>query len=331
MLSRLQDEACDAGWLVISDDASPGVLHRILHSSLPRVVNGLDADVRRTLSGVGLWHFSADFHVVDGRRNQEPLLRTDLEHVAGATDNRGILITIDEVALGRTQRQELGRLALEISHAMAQGVNVMVAFAGVKVDLDELLRQPHMTFLRRSRELVFRRLTPHETSRVLRETAEVGGRDVSDDALRAMMSVSQGYPYLVQLMGDYAWRHGEDDGPITRDAAEAARALAITAVQDRVISRAYDDLSDVDKQFVLAMAQDEERTKIADIVTRMGSYGQYVQTYKNRLIDSGYVESDGHGYVRFSLPYLGHYLRTMADDLPAADDGWSDFPPPALG
>lgn len=330
MLSRLQDEARDAGWMVVSDDASPGVLDRILHSSLPQVINGLDGNVRRHLAGVGLWQFSADFHVVDERREQRPLLRYDLLRLAEASDNRGILITIDEVASGRTQRQELNRLALELSHAMAEGVNVMVAFAGVKVDLDNLLRESHMTFLRRSREMIFRRLSPLETRRVLQQTAEVGGRGVDPAALDVMLRVTQGYPYLVQLMGDFAWRHAPEDGCIGVAAAEAARDQAITAVQDRVVSRAFDDLSDVDKQFVLSMAEDEDRTKIADLVQRLGVSDQYVQNYKRRLIASGYVESDGHGYVRFSLPYLGHYLRTMADDRPLPDDGWGAFPPPAL-
>lgn len=332
MLSRLKDEARTAGWLVIGDDASPGVHDRVLHSSLPQLINGLDLGVRRHLAGLGVWHFSADFQVVDDRRVQRPLLRHDLEHLAAVTDNRGVLITIDEVASGRTQRQELGRLALEISHAMSQGVNIMVAFAGIKVDLDALLRESHMTFLRRSRELTFRRLTAQETRFVFTRTAEVGGRGISPEALRLMMRVSQGYPYLVQLMGDYAWRSGEGGAPISVEDAEEARRRAVTAVQERVISRAYDDLSEVDRKFVLAMSQDEERTKIADLVSRLRESDQYIQVYKRRLIDSGYVEADGRGYVRFSLPYLGDYLRAMFSEPVERPDhgGWGEYPPPPM-
>lgn len=47
------------------------------------------------------------------------------------------------------------------------------------------------------------------------------------------------------------------------------------------------------------------RSKMSDIADRMGTYGQYVQIYKNRLIDSGYVQQDGRGYVTFSLRYFG--------------------------
>lgn len=145
-----------------------------------------------------------------------------------------------------------------------------------------------------------------------------------------MIAVSQGYPYLVQLVGDYAWRNNPQADVIDRADAEIAHDKAITAVQRRVISRVYQDLSDKDREFVRAMAVDTGRSKISDIVKRMDVSAQYAQVYKRRLIDTGYVTSDGHGYVAFSLPYLGEYVRSM-DSEPAGaatSDDWDDFPPP---
>lgn len=78
------------------------------------------------------------------------------------------------------------------------------------------------------------------------------------------------------------------------------------------------------------MALDEGRSKIADVKARMGKSDQYVQVYKNRLIDSGYVQSAGRGYVEFSLPYLDQYIKTLiGPDLAAEerpDDDWAAFP-----
>lgn len=94
----------------------------------------------------------------------------------------------------------------------------------------------------------------------------------------------------------------------------------------------YEDLSERDKDFVNAMAHDVTgRSKMSDIATRMGTYGQYVQIYKKRLLDSGYVQPDGRGYVAFSLPYLGDYIRSMAADESGNEfqtSDWSEFPPP---
>ena len=79
-----------------------------------------------------------------------------------------------------------------------------MAFAGIKVDLDELVRQEHTTFLRRSRTADFHRLSPRETRHVLAETARLGGQEFTAEALEMLIAAAQGYPYLVQLLGDYA-------------------------------------------------------------------------------------------------------------------------------
>lgn len=333
MLSRLHDSAREAGWIVLSDDASKGLMSRITESSIPREINRLHADTRTRLSSIGIWNFSASFEYVDRAREIKPLLRDDLIALSSVLNEQaGILITIDEVSSGKVRLRELSRFALEVAHAKQEGANIMIAFAGIKVDLNELVKNDHTTFIRRSRDLDFRRLTPRETAHVLEETARIAGRSIDADALELLVRVSQGYPYLIQLAGDYAWRNSPDAETLSYDDAEAAHEKAIRSVQKRVISRVYEDLSERDRDFVHAMAVDSDgRSKMSDIAARMGTYGQYVQIYKNRLIDSGYVQSDGHGYVTFSLPYLGDYIRSMTrerEDSEHFTDEWGAFPPP---
>lgn len=332
MLGILQDDARSAGWITIRDDASAGLMERVLESTIPSLINELDRATKTRLKSFGIWHFSAEFEYESRQREVKPLLRNDLIALSRATDNRGVLILIDEVSSGRTRLRELSRFALEVSHALTEGANIMVVLAGVKVGLDELLKQPHTTFLRRSRDLDFRRLSPDETRRVLRETTQQGGREISPEAEDKLLSISQGYPYLVQLAGDYAWRNNVEAPVIELADADAAHQRAVKAIERRVISRIYLDLSEKDQNFLKAMAPDEGKTRIASIVARMGVSDQYVQVYKQRLIDSGYVQSSGHGYVEFSLPYLRDYVRSTMDDWefeePQLADGWAKFPPP---
>ncbi|QBR75688.1 ATP-binding protein (plasmid) [Microbacterium sediminis] len=331
MLTMLQDAALEHGWLVISDDASSGLMERVMDTAIPSLLDKLEPATRTRLAGLGIWQLNAQLQYVDRHRQVKPLLRTDLIALSEHIGQAGILITIDEVSSGKTRLRELSRFALEVSHALQGGANVMIVFAGIKVDLDALLEQVHTTFLRRSKQLDFRRLTPKETRRVLEESIRIGGREIEEEALVRLVAVSQGYPYLVQLVGDYAWRNTPSALRISVADAEVAHEKAIKAVQRRVISRVYQDLSEKDREFVQAMAQDHGRSKISDIVNRMGVSAQYVQVYKRRLIDTGYVKADGHGYVAFSLPYLGDYVRSMTaerDEPVASRDEWDDFPPP---
>lgn len=230
MLGVMQGAAESAGWITISDDAGSGLMKRVMDSTIPNILNSLNEDIRVRLAGLGVWQFNAAFEYVDRRRDVTPLLRTDLIAISEATENRGILILIDEVSSGKTRLKELSRFVLEVSSAIATGINIVVVFAGVKIDLDELLKQAHMTFLRRSRELDFRRLSPVSTRKVLRETTEVGGRRMDLDAEELLVSVTQGYPYLIQLAGDYAWRASPHSGSISLADAEAAQVRAIAEV-----------------------------------------------------------------------------------------------------
>lgn len=334
MLTKLHDHARSRDWLLISDDASRGLMDRVMDSTIPRILSDFTPQARQRLSALGVWQFSAEWEYESRGRQVKPLLRHDLIALSEHTDNSGILITIDEVSSGKVRLRELSRFALEVSHALENGANIMIVFAGIKVDLDALLQQEHVTFLRRSKELNFTRLSPPDTQRVLRETIHIGGRFIDADALDLLTRVSQGYPYLVQLLGDYAWRATPWTESISLLDAEVAHQRGVKAVEQRVISRVYDDLSEVDKTFIKAMAEDEDRSKISDIVTRMDVSDQYVQVYKKRLIDSGYVQGDGRGYLRFSLPYLGQYVRSMVIPTEteglSRSDGWEDFPPPSL-
>ena len=329
MLQRIEDLARSQGWLVLSEDASTGLRRRLTESTIPEIVNDLPQGTKKTLTSLGLWHFSAEWDVE--RRTVTPLLRRDLVALSRHSGFNGILLTIDEVSSSKARLKEVSAIAREVSHALAQGADIVIAFAGIKVDLDELVRQDHTTFLRRSRTAEFARLSPAEVRHVLAETAAIGGRSFSDEAMRILLSAAQGYPYLVQLLGDYAWRHAPDSDVIDAEAARIAQDKGLKAVMERVLAKVFDDLSEKDQEFLRAMAVDEDRSRIGDIVERLDSYSQYVNGYRNRLIDSGYVRADGHGYIRFALPYLGTYIRSMsAAPNATANDDWADFPPPPL-
>lgn len=68
-------------------------------------------------------------------------------------------------------------------------------------------------------------------------------------------------------------------------------------------------LSDIDKSFLVAMAKDDGKSKMADIQERLGVDVNYASHYRLRLIAAELIESAGHGRVDFAMPYLREYLR----------------------
>jgi hypothetical protein len=76
------------------------------------------------------------------------------------------------------------------------------------------------------------------------------------------------------------------------------------------------DLSDVDRAFLVAMAEDGGESKVADVARRLGVDLNYTSVYRQRLIDAQLIEPAGRGVLRFTLPYLAEYLRGHAAEHP---------------
>ena len=90
---------------------------------------------------------------------------------------------------------------------------------------------------------------------------------------------------MTQLVGQ--WAFCERSGNIiTKDDASRGIETARRKLGQLVHEPALADLSDVDRTFLLYMAQDDGPSKISDIAERFGKQGSYVGNYRRRLIDA---------------------------------------------
>ena len=213
--------------------------------------------------------------------------------------------------------------------------------------IDKLVTGPQLTFMQRARTEQFYLFDYDETKRVLDQTAARGGRSVDPEALDYMAAASQGNPYLIQLVGDEAWRHDVEAPTIDMSSAQEGARRMMARIENEVLNSTVQDLSEKDREFIDALAAEPEGpVKIGTIVGAMGKSSQYVEQYRLRLINSGCVipvDSDGSlrhpdergaGYVAFALPHLRSYVRKLNEGLlpstPAMNRGHSPSPPVEL-
>ena len=78
---------------------------------------------------------------------------------------------------------------------------------------------------------------------------------------------------------------------------------------------ALNDLSEVDREVVKAMAEDIRESKTGDIADRMGKSPTYVSQYRSRLQVAGIIEPSRYGYVRFTIPYMREFVKKNADRI----------------
>lgn len=328
MLNHAEDLARDAGWVVISETASHGFFERIVGVHLPRLLNRLGSgpSFRVTqVSAAGLGSITIQYP--DGRE-ETPTFRTMATEVLRLLNGRGgLLFSVDEV--GEASAKEFATFAGEYQHLVREDREVAFMGAGVQGEIRTLLSQSSATFLRRCADVKIGILSYEQTLEAFREPITSRGRRVSHEVLDHMARASQGYPFLVQSIGDIAWRQDAQGADILLEAAQAGYRQALRTMGGFIHEPAIAGLSRVDRSYLAAMAHDDGPSRIEDIRQRLGGVEPgYASMYRDRLLSSGLIESAGYGRVTIAFPYLRDYLRSHVVAEAANSEGRVGFPSP---
>jgi hypothetical protein len=166
------------------------------------------------------------------------------------------------------------------------------------------------TFLRRADRINLHEAAIAEVTASYSELFREGGIDVSPELVSQAAEATEGYPFLIQLVGYYLWMEADRAGwaldPTSVGTAIAAAQRRNTLV---VVESALSDISDKDREFLDAMAGQDGPSTAAQIGQIIRSKPNVVSKYRNRLIAAGLIESAGYGKVDFAIPGLRQYLR----------------------
>ena len=314
MLNAVEDRARELGWLLVSETASPGFVDRIAGQQLPRLLAGFDPKaVRRRVTGItaplgagGVTWSTAESHAPEASLRSQIELITDLL----AETDTGLLITLDEIH--QNQIAELRALATTVQHAFREDRQLAFVGAGLASAITDVVNDEVLTFLRRAERHALGPVASEDVARALRTPVEESGRKVADDVLDVMVEGTRGYPFLIQLVGAQVWRRRRSEPEISMQSAHEGVSDALRRLGRLVYEPALADASDIDKSFLLAMAKDDGPSRMKDIQERLEIDANFASQYRLRLIASELIESTGHGYVDFALPYLRDYLREHA-------------------
>jgi hypothetical protein len=319
MLNAVEDRAQQLGWLVVSETAAPGFVERLTRDALPALLERLDPKaVRRRLTGVtgplssgGLTWTTNDSHAPEATLRSQIELVTDLL----AEHQTGLLVTLDEIH--KNQIAELRQLATTVQHAFREERALAFVGAGLASAVSDVVNDEVLTFLRRAERHALGSVGREDVALAIRTPIEASGRKVADDVLAVMVEGTRGYPFLIQLVGAQVWRLRRSETEISMDSAREGVANALRRLGTLVYEPALAGASAIDKSFLLAMARDDGPSRMKDIQERLEIDGNFASQYRLRLIASELIESTGHGYVDFALPYLRDYLcdHAAADGL----------------
>ncbi|MDE0474100.1 MAG: ATP-binding protein [Gammaproteobacteria bacterium] len=310
MLNAVEDLARSRGWLALSDSASStGLPDRLTRAASDLLEEIGPAEPKRRLSSLTAAGFGVGLETVP-TPPAEYDLRGALSDLGDALAERetGLLITVDEMQSGDFDEiREFGSVLQHVSRREGRPV----AFIGAALPQieDTLLSDDAITFLQRCSRYDIDRLNPQATRRAIAEPISQHGRSIDSAALDRAVAATSGYAFMVQLVGFHSWQADANSPDITDEHVAAGIAEAQRRIGRMVFAPTWRTLSDVDRRFLLAMAQDDAESKLTDIADRLGATAGYAGVYRQRLLRAGMILPAGWGRITLAHHAARDWLR----------------------
>lgn len=307
LLSYMAEKAEGCGWVSANVSALPGMLEEIIQQAQNAASHLLNDPKKQIhLSGLRL----GDIAEISFDETEKPTatwrirmgnLLDDL-----AKTNTGLLITVDEV---RPDLDEMVQLASAFQHFVRERRNIALFMAGLPMHVSTLLQDKSVSFLRRANYYDIGSVSNFEVEQALRKTIEEAGRTIAPNALQEAVQLTEGFPYMIQLIGYRSWNASPENMQMSTNDVEHGAQFARNDMQRKIFDTTLRELSKGDVRFLTAMLDDEGPSDLADIAQRMGKKSNYASQYKRRLIEQGLLIDCGQGSLRIGLPLFKDYLR----------------------
>lgn len=159
------------------------------------------------------------------------------------------------------------------------------------------------------------RLEPDAAKAALLLPAQSVGATYTDDALEAMLSETERYPYFLQEWGKHAWDVAEKPPINAKDAATAA-TLALAELDASFFRVRFDRVTPAERLYLRAMAElGPGPHRSGDIAEILGRPVTTVAPTRNALIRKGMIYSGAHGETAFTVPLFDGFIKRIMPNL----------------
>lgn len=265
-----------------------------------------------TKVSIGALGFSAGLQftpeVQENRTAQYKL--TQLARRLSQEDKR-MLILVDELQANST---DVRQLVIAYQEMVGEGLNVALLMAGLPGAISATLNDKVLTFLNRATKIELSPLLQVDVDAFYAKAFEDLKIKFPEDLRKRASEATMGSPYLLQLIGHGLVAYSGDSGIVDESVLENALNSATSDFENDICGTSLASLSDMDSQFLYAMASLGTPAQMKDIAEKMGKTNDYVQKYRIRLLDAGIIRAPERGKVEFAVPYLENYLQKRLDE-----------------
>lgn len=230
--------------------------------------------------------------------------------VGEAAQERGTAIAIFIDELQYVQEEELAALITALHRCQQRQIPTTVVGAG----LPQLVGNTGKAKSYAERLFDFPqigKLDHNAAIRAIQAPARHEGATFEPDALEAILSQTQGYPYFLQEWGSHAWVVA-GSSPITAADVDRATELALAALDTSFFRVRYDRCTPTERQYLRAMAElGPGPHKSGDIANIMSRKVTSVAPLRGTLISKGMVYSPEHGDTAFTVPLFDEFMKRI--------------------
>ena len=308
LLSLASQEAQARGWISVNSVARPGLLEDILITARRAARHIVTPQPAAQVKGIGIGQvISVEWENAAETSANWRSEMTDLLEALDETET-GLLITVDEV---QPTLDEMIDLVAVYQLFVQERRKVALLMAGLPHNVLQLLQDKTVSFTRRAQMVHLDRLEDHDVELALRQTVEVSGRGIDTDALSALVEATDGFPFMMQLVGFRAWDMSPYAEVISLDDARLGAELAKKELKSRIVVPTYLSLSEGDKRFLAAMATVGTPCKTAEVARALGKTTSYATQYKNRLLDQSVIREGYDGSLDFEIPTMKEFIEEI--------------------
>jgi energy-coupling factor transporter ATP-binding protein EcfA2 len=310
LLSYFAGVARANGWVDVRVTAIDGMLDEIIAQAHRAAAHLLEPASTKKIKSIGVANIGTiEWENSAGKEDaaRKTTWRTEMADLFDELDRTetGLLICVDEVDPSLV---DMTVLVTAVQHFIDEGRKVSLLMAGLPYSLSTMLVGKSTSFLRRAAKHDLSKLADYEVEAAFCATLAGVDVEIKESALSDAVQAVEGFPYMLQLVGYYAYELGASKSLIDNKAVSKAIDLASQELANRVYDATFFELSGADKDFLFAMLNDQKMTRQAELAERLGKPSAHVSKYKKRLLQAGVIEEQSKGCIAFCLPGFRNYL-----------------------
>ena len=306
LLASIATQAEARGWINVHTPAVDGMLVEIIEQIERKAGEHLPKKIRSRLTGVQV---SGIGFTRTLNKENAGTWRTQMDRYLDilAEKQIGLLFTVDEAT---AKIPELISFISTFQVFVMEKRNVAMLLAGLPGNVIQMIGNDDISFLRRAFRRELKPLSMPDARAILKKTIALAGRQIEKNALEYAAEKSDGFPFLIQLIGYHLFNQSESKIIPEKDAVTGMED-AYDDMRNMILDATLADLSKTEVKFLRAMLPDDSSSRVSTIAERMAASVSQASYYKRRLVKQGVIDECGHGLVQFSMPMLKTMLGRM--------------------